>query len=464
MTFTRYVGDQGFDSVSYRTALATEGSVVVDRLSPQANATVDFEVDGHPLGLRPGSLALDFLDLAVLVYLADEMVERSSTSDYWTRSIDCIVPVADPNAWSSCSQHLIRSLALLSGDRWSFEWPHRTVNVPFRAHRKRLPSGFDAVCMFSGGTDSLLGAIRLLDEGKNLILVGHQAEGQSAKAQTELTAQLRQIYPGRFRFVQCRVSRSRRTTTRFALADKKENSHRPRSFLFLALAIAIAREFNITDVFMPENGFMTLNIPLQKSRTGSLSTRTTHPAFLMEFLAMTRALGLNVTVRNPFLLFSKTDMLRGLPVALGPAIRRSVSCSRAGRYNDLHVRHCGYCVPCVLRRVALMEPGLDSPDDYAFDVFTRLTHLDAAKRHDTQALVQFATRVANARPANLEVLLLSHGYFPPTVGAEIGISPTSDYAPWTGMLQRWATDLLAKVGRMPIETRRMLGVASGRRS
>jgi len=212
---------------------------------------------------------------------------------------------------------------------------------------------------------------------------------------------------------------------------------------------------------MPENGFMTLNIPIQKSRTGSLSTRTTHPAFVLQFLDLCRSLGLNVSVRNPFLTQSKTDMLRGLSPALASVMKRSVSCSRPGRYNDRHVRHCGYCVPCILRRIALMEAGLDSSSDYAFDVFGNLGTMDSAKQQDMRALARFAMELANADPARLELRVLSHGYFPPDVGLMIGMDPTSDYAPWTNMLRGWATDFLAKLADTPTRTRQVVGLPGG---
>src|SRR5262249_34675144 len=150
---------------------------------------------------------------------------------------------------------------------------------------------------------------------------------------------------------QCRVARSKNVKPAFVLPPKVEDSHRPRSFLFLSLAVAIARVTNITHVYIPENGLIALNPPLQVSRIGSHSTRTAHPVFLTRFLKFLRSANLfEGTIQNPFLYLSKTDMLRGLDPSLIPLVTRSVSCSHPSRYHDEGVRHCGYCVPCMYRR------------------------------------------------------------------------------------------------------------------
>ena len=52
-----------------------------------------------------------------------------------------------------------------------------------------------------------------------------------------------------------------------------------RSFLFLAFGLAIASMEELP-LWIPENGFASLNLPLTADQRGSLSTRTTHPLFL----------------------------------------------------------------------------------------------------------------------------------------------------------------------------------------
>ena len=446
MRIVRFVGRKQCRDSEYQRAINSAEDVVIDWVSSNANAAVAFRLNEKAMAPDLKGTLLDFADIGVLIYLADEMVIRAEATDYWTRVVRCLVPVGDPAKWRENESLLSNTLEMLSGDLWQFDWMPLKGSRPVPHHQQRLPRGFDTVCLFSGGTDSLLGAIQLLREGRKVILVGHQSEGQVASAQKDLARNLQSLFPGNTCFVQCRVSRSTREVPEFNLAPKVERSHRPRSFLFLTLGIGIAVRSGITDVFMPENGLMALNIPLQKSRTGSLSTRTAHPSYMTNFVELAqRITGFTGHVRNPFLTQSKTDMLRGLHPALRSLVLRSISCARPSRFNDRGVRHCGYCVPCIHRRIALMEAGIDSAGHYAFDVFKNLSSLDANKQQDFRAVVRFAARMADASVTQLQSLVLSHRHFPANVGSTIGTSVTRDYAPWTEMIQAWATDLMNKL-------------------
>lgn len=465
MRFVRYVGTGQCKDDEYQESIDNGRDIIVDWVSATANASVDFRLDGKPLYPDIRQPATDFLDLGILVYLADEMVTRAHTFDYWTRNIRCLVPVVDPDSWRRNEELLTSTLSILSGDSWEFKWIRLDGSPPVRLHRRGLPDDYNVVCLFSGGIDSLLGAVQILDKGLKVLLVGHQAEGQTASAQTALANMLKKLYSDQISLIQCRVSRSPRRYTQFRLAAKTEISHRPRSFLFLALGVAIATRCGIDDVFMPENGFMALNIPLQKSRTGALSTRTAHPSFMLRFIKLAKeAAGFAGFIRNPFLTQSKTDMLRGLPAFLRPLIQRSISCARPSRFNDRNVRHCGYCVPCIHRRIALMEADMDSAGQYAFDVFNNFPSLDRDKQQDFRAVVRFAVRVSGASTAQLQTLVLSHGHFPSDVGGTIGTADTENYDPWVEMLRRWAIDFISKVqNKASAQTRAALGFSTGRR-
>jgi 7-cyano-7-deazaguanine synthase in queuosine biosynthesis len=445
MRAVRYVGEKGCGNATYTAALAEVPNGVIDTL-PGGNVALRFRRDGHPLLVNMAQLSRDLVDVAVMAYITDEMELRSSAQDRWTRSHHFDVPVRDPALWSQATPVLAKAMNRVAGDNFSFAWFERSA-VPVKKHRMRLPRGYDAVCLFSGGIDSLLGAYHLLKSGKKLILLGHQADNTTAAAQKVLAGQLALLFPGMTTLVQCRVARSQGERMRFQLAEKCEDTHRCRSFLFLSLAGAIASTVAVNEIYIPENGLIALNPPLELSRMGTLSTRTAHPLFLCEFVDLLSQLGIfGGAIRNPFIYQSKTDMLRALPADMVPLVKRSVSCSRPSRYQNLHVRHCGYCVPCIYRRVAMMEAGLDKGiDEYAFDAFLHLQDLKDHQRVDFRALVRFAERHAAASEIDLEMTVLSHGYFPPDAGARLGPAPTSDYSPWTTMLRSWSQDFLRKM-------------------
>jgi hypothetical protein len=264
------------------------------------------------------------------------------------------------------------------------------------------------------------------------------------------------------------VARSQGATQRFALPDKVEDTHRPRSFLFLAIAITIANAARIKEVVIPENGLIAINPPLQRSRLGTLSTRTAHPLYLSELLTFVQTASVYTgKLKNPFMYLSKTDMLEDVDPALHPLLARSVSCAHAGdlRWDGKPgYRHCGRCVPCIYRRAAMIPAGLDGGDKYIDDVFQNLAGLTKYRQSDFRALVAFATRVTGASSARRDAMVLSHGCFSSGVGGEIGPSPTADYSPWSDMLLRWAESFLSTVNSMSSNaTKRIVGLPIARK-
>lgn len=458
MNAMRYVGTNGCDDAGYAEVLAGTPGGVIDTL-PDGNVTLRFTRDRRPLFVTMPPLARDLVDVGVMAYITDEMEDRECAPDRWTRSHHFTVPVRDPALWQGVTPLLSTCMKRVGGDNFTYQWMERKP-ISIKKHRVKLPRGADAVCLFSGGIDSLMGAYQLLKGGKKLILVGHQADNVTASAQTDLARQLMGLFPKQLTLVQCRVARSRAEKTRYELAGKVEETHRCRSFLFLSLAAAVANTADVIELYIPENGLIALNAPLQRSRFGSLSTRTAHPQFLTEFSEVVSRLGVFTgELRNPFLYQSKTDMLRGLPAEMIPLVKRSVSCSRSSRYKNLKVLHCGYCMPCIYRRTAMIECGLDDSKHYAFDVFQHLGDVKPYQRVDFRGLIQFAQRAVAANPMKLEMTVLSHGYFSPEVGARLGPSPAADYSPWASMIRSWSQDFLRKMRTAcTSETRGMVGL------
>jgi len=113
----------------------------------------------------------------------------------------------------------------------------------------------------------------------------------------------------------------------------------------------------------------------------------------------------------------------------------------------------------------MLEAGIDSERDYAFDVFRNLASLDVNKQQDFCAVFRFATRIADASITQLQTMVLSHGHFPATLGSSLGTSETRDYAPWTEMIQRWAIDMLDKLySAASPSTQRFVGLPNRKRS
>jgi len=107
-------------------------------------------------------------------------------------------------------------------------------------------------------------------------------------------------------------------------------------------------------------------------RLGALSTRTTHPFYIARWNEALGVLGIDGRIENPFFAQTKGEMVRGC--ANSALLRRlapiSLSCSSPskGRWQGLGTQHCGYCLPCLIRRASLVTGLAPDPDPTTYTV------------------------------------------------------------------------------------------------
>lgn len=127
------------------------------------------------IGVFPSEMGIDLLVLAAHVHAADTRISRAEQSqDSWTREIRLVVPVSDPARWGAVAPTLKKALDFLTGDRWVIGFRARPVKFATIAQvvpPSLISPPFDALSLFSGGLDSLIGAIDLLEEGATPLLV-----------------------------------------------------------------------------------------------------------------------------------------------------------------------------------------------------------------------------------------------------------------------------------------------------
>jgi 7-cyano-7-deazaguanine synthase in queuosine biosynthesis len=324
------------------------------------------------LGGQPSEMAIDFLFVAAMINAADTRVSRRiNAQDGWTREIDIVVPVSNPALWISQTDLLSRTLRFLTGDRWRIffrERPKAFATIAKPPTNLALLK-FDDVCLFSGGLDSLVGAINILAAGRRPLLVSHYWDSETSKAQNALLGILKHKYSAtELRSLRVRLGFDKN----HADTGEIENSLRARSFLFFALAVLAASALGGNrQVTVPENGLIGLNVPLDPLRLGALSTRTTHPFYMARMNELLGALGIPVELMNPFRHQTKGEMVAGCGdlAFLRTLTKHSMSCSSPAkaRYKGLAPQHCGTCVPCLIRRASLAA-GLGTPDDTQYAV------------------------------------------------------------------------------------------------
>ncbi len=315
--------------------------------------------DMEKLNLAPSEVGVDLMVLAAHVHAADTRLARGTESqDGWSREIRLVVPVSDPRLWRASAEIVKRALDFLTGDRWQIGFrarPKTQATLAKPRPKPLLPVAFDAINLFSGGLDSLIGAIDTLEAGGAPLLVSHAGEGAVSKSQEDCYEVLKTGYPDAA-FDRLRIW----MTFGGGLIDgvESESTTRGRSFLFFSLGVAagigLGKEFVLR---VPENGLIALNVPLDRLRLGALSTRTTHPFYMARWNELLCALGIDGELVNPYWDRTKGEMVDECANrnVLNEAVGHSLSCSSPAkaRWKKQSQGHCGYCLPCLIRRASL---------------------------------------------------------------------------------------------------------------
>lgn len=367
------------------------------------------------LGLQPSERGIDLVVLAALVNAGDTRVSRKlNAQDGWTREIDLYVPVSVAAAWTASTGLIESMLRFLSGDRWRVFFRDRTKRTKTLAVApKRLAiDGLTKVSLLSGGLDSLIGAVDLLSGGVRPLFVSHYWDSETAKAQAYILERLEtQFGKEAFKSLRVRLGFDKHHLT----TGETENTQRGRSFLFYSLATLAASAINgRTAVDIPENGLIALNVPLDPLRFGALSTRTAHPHFIASMQRLIDALALDVELNNPYRHMTKGEMVANCAdkLFLQKIVANSMSCSSPAkaRYKKLSPRHCGYCVPCLIRRASL-EVGLDGDDETLYTVEDLKGHILASDQPEGEHVRSFqlmAKRI-RAKPDLAKILVHKPG-------------------------------------------------------
>ena len=333
---------------------------------PDANVNNDLEYIEGFIGHKLHPLVLDFYNIALAVYMADLQIKKKAKVG--CRTISILTSVSDVSKWKLVKQKLEGTLRFLSGDNFKFYFIQSgQPSSPFRFEEKDKR----VVSLLSGGLDSLSGVKWLLDHEMEPVLISHCAQNRICRVQNILASELENITSRKF--LHCQISaRPKLGKKLFA----KEYSEPCRSFLYLTLGMIFALELGIKRLFIFENGVLALNIPITQSRI-YLNTRTTHPVFVSSYTALISDIfGAMISIENPFLDLTKGEVIANLNHdGFRELVKDTVTCATTSfRYQGISTSkysHCGICLPCLLRRIAIHYSGLcDKDAKYAFDILS----------------------------------------------------------------------------------------------
>jgi Queuosine biosynthesis protein QueC len=340
------------------------------------NIVLELEDIGKKMVKRVPDLLADLIEIATYVYCADRATARGGLAQRamgaeWRRSFHFIIPTRNPDHWnhSSVLDPLRAALSFLSDDDYKFEFESATNPVALQDYLKFGDDGeADEVVPFSGGLDSLSGAIEELStRGKRIALVSHRSSSKIFDHQKRLVAELKRRFPKKVMHVPVLV-------TRQEILRAKEYTQRSRSFLYATLACVVARLLGNNHIRFFENGVMSINLPISTQLVGSRDTRTTHPLVLNHFRNFfSAAIGETIEVDNPFIWKTKRDVVRSIiNRGCGELIKQAVSCTRVHQMSRDHT-HCGCCSQCIDRRFAILATNAaehDPVEKYKVELLT----------------------------------------------------------------------------------------------
>lgn len=375
------------------------------------NVYINPESISRDLGQPLDSLSLDLCEIAAYVFMADKSFKRG---DYgkWTRDFSFLVPVRNPARWNSVKALLIRTVATLSGDNVEFHFVKKIEEKSDKKDAKasgEAPTSArheaDCVSLFSGGLDSFAGAAYLLKQGRNPLFASHYVSSLK-RLQGKLIEGIEKQFKRKVEHFQYRVTSRTTKTTRYRF-ENNESSHRARSFMFLSYATVAAATRGLSDIFICENGVLSLNVPISDARKGTRSTRHAHPLFLQYFNQLINALyERTFFVQNPFQFWTKAQEAKLLEkMNLHPLIKDTVTCwgypNQTLKYPNSN--HCGYCIPCIVRRVSVAAAGLAAYDDqYVIDVFNLKPNAPEKYSRNIEDLIYFCQSIESL--SNTEII------------------------------------------------------------
>lgn len=348
------------------------------------------------------SLELDLLTLASAIFALDVSARRGMREEI-VRTLELVVPVVNFAAFEQQRTEIEEILHILSHDNWTVQF-QRVAGEP--EGLRDWPRRQGKALLFSGGLDSFAAAVDLLDElGPDRVLLASHTTGNPATAssQQRLHDYLNSHYDAQIRRIVMRTGGKRTDEVEFA-AGGPEVTQRTRSFMFLTIAALAARQTGLNEIVMiAENGQMAIHLPLSRGRIGAFSTHTAHPSFVAKVATLfSSILGFELRIENPYLYKTKAEVVEKVALQHTEAIPLSVSCWRSAR---VATGHCGECVPCFIRRVALECHGVRA-DSWTRDIFAEnvaaLAPDDEGKRNLVE-LAAFAVAFRDLTNAELDI-------------------------------------------------------------
>lgn len=302
------------------------------------------------------AVVFDALVVAAAIEFCDRIKKRPALG--WGRRFDLSIPVHDVCLWTSTPVHdaLINALDFLTGDRWRINFRERRIaQENYQQHQLPIPAGITTIIPFSDGIDSR--AVSTLLEREFGCRLCRVRLGSKAIARRNSGGQRQP-----FTTVPYKVSIGKRSG---------ETSARSRGFKFAIVSAVAAHLVGAKEIVVPESGQGALGPALVPTGHGYEDYRN-HPFFTDLMERYVKALfGEEIRFTFPRLWHTKGETLAEFAgITNNRAHIDARSCWQGSRQVsvDKHLRQCGVCAACMLRRLSVHAAGLlESRDTYIWE-------------------------------------------------------------------------------------------------
>jgi hypothetical protein len=397
-------------------------------------------------GINIPLIVADLLDIAASIMWADRQSKRPKAQGKfreqrgWARAFDIKLGVRCYDVWRdpTIKNTLEQILFWLTEDTWQLQFEYQParrlsdIQHPLFAS----PDSDALVVLYSGGLDSLAGAIELLHtHPQNMVILISVApprlrgilNRQYALLQHYFGSQRVKLSLMPFHLIHENASRK-----------DQEDTQRTRGFLYFVCGLAQAVVFNAHRILMCENGIGILNLPLNKRQLGTQNTRSVHPQTIVALSHLLSLLDLpSIQYEAPFLSKTKGTLCTVLKdTAFQHLCSLTISCdSFAIRRRKLEATdgewHCGLCTSCLLRRQSLFAAQLQEEDartSYIADICSPLHQISEKELEPLQMMLDqitlFKYACSSEQPATalllefpeLQTALYAIGQYPERFG------------------------------------------------
>lgn len=280
-------------------------------------------------------LIIDFVTIMGSIYYYD--ISETSSGDN-NRSVDAIIPVYNRAHWEGLLEDIEYLVNWVSEDDFHITLTENKYINPTLNLSLVFPNKHDAT-LFSGGLDSLSGAFYNFSNSISSDYVGFINKGEEGNHQLKVRDYYKRFFSD---------------DTSINLIEKlsiKKNTYiqSTRSLLYFALGIAKNHFNESKNLYLFENGILSLNPELNNRYT----TKTTHPKTIYLYNKLLKNADINITIKHPFLFKTKGEIINNMNVDFLDVVQHTFTCGQGRNPIKSHKGQCGVCIPCLLRKISL---------------------------------------------------------------------------------------------------------------